>query len=637
MNFRQDINGLRAIAVLAVIAFHFNPAWLPGGFAGVDVFFVISGYLMTSIIYRGLADNNFSVPQFYLARGRRIIPALLAPCALLLVVGWFVFLPSDYDALGKHVAASVGFVSNMVYWKESGYFAAGAHEKWLLHTWSLSVEWQFYLLYPLCLLLLKRVFGLKPLRWILLAGTVLGYVLACYASSRSPDAAFFLLPTRAWEMMAGGLALLFPLTLTPPRARVLEAVGVTMIIATYALISESALWPGYLGLLPVAGATLLICANRQTSAITSNKLMQWFGNISYSLYLWHWPVVVMLAYSGMLSELRYQLLGIATSVVCAQLSYSFIEQRVRKKTQKNWSRAWFGGAATLCGLGLAIMASHGAITPVRAVSISDRAQFVAEYALKKDNLRTTHWIDKCNVTDALTHRGNMNLDPRCVTKSGDGGVFLWGDSHAEALSYGLRQALPAGTPFYQVTASGCRPSILNDTALKGPYGAACEHANRLAIDSIAALHPAVVVLAQQKEHEKKDWEALAIKLKSIGVSQIVLVGPVPQWQPSLPAVVANRHWNESSLSIVDAALDQQIIRTNSLMKQSPARAVVTYISLIDALCKGNACEARVQPSGDLLLVDYGHLSAAGSLYVVKNFVVPQLRIPSMPAKLAHGQ
>src|SRR4051812_28780472 len=119
MHFRQDINGLRAIAVLAVIVFHFNPDWLPGGFAGVDVFFVISGYLMTSIIMRGLATKTFSVAQFYLARGRRIIPALLAPCVLLLAVGWFVLLPSDYNALGKHVAASVTFISNMVYWKEA--------------------------------------------------------------------------------------------------------------------------------------------------------------------------------------------------------------------------------------------------------------------------------------------------------------------------------------------------------------------------------------------------------------------------------------------------------------------------------------------------------------------------------------
>lgn len=131
MDFRRDINGLRAWAVLAVILFHFNPAWLPGGYAGVDVFFVISGYLMTSIIVRGLAQDKFRVWQFYLARGRRIIPALLLPCVLLLVLGWCFLLPPEYLALGKHVAASLGFVSNLVYWKEAGYFTAGAHEKWI--------------------------------------------------------------------------------------------------------------------------------------------------------------------------------------------------------------------------------------------------------------------------------------------------------------------------------------------------------------------------------------------------------------------------------------------------------------------------------------------------------------------------
>lgn len=627
MNFRQDINGLRAIAVLAVILFHFDPDWLPGGFAGVDVFFVISGYLMTSIIYRGLSNEQFRLLSFYVARGRRIIPALLVPCLVLLLAGWFTLLPPDYNSLGKHVAASVTFVSNMVYWKEASYFAAGAHEKWLLHTWSLSVEWQFYLIYPLCLMALKRLFGLKPLRWILLAGVVAGYALACYASSRSPDAAFFLLPTRAWEMMAGGLALLFPLTLAAAAARWLELAGVTLIATTYVLVGEENLWPGYLGILPVAGAVLVIAANRQSSLITNNRLFQWLGDISYSLYIWHWPVVVLLAYFGVLSDLPYQLAGIALSLACAQLSYQLVEQRMRKKTQVAWSRAWLGGAVTLCGVGMAVVATKGAITPARPVSVSERAAFLAEYAQKKTDLRLTHWIDKCNVTDALTSRGDANIDPQCITKSGNGGVFLWGDSHAEALSYGLRKALPPGTPFYQVTASGCRPSMTNDTELKGSYKIACEQATKLALANIAVLHPAVVVLAQQKEHEEKDWHALARKLKSLGAGQVVLVGPVPQWQPSLPAVIANRHWHDSSIAIVDDALDDDIMRTNTLLQHEEAGGKeLTYVSLIDTLCEGESCEARVPDSDDLLLVDYGHLSAAGSLHVVKTVLLPHLQL-----------
>ncbi|RML89480.1 Acyltransferase protein [Pseudomonas savastanoi pv. glycinea] len=177
MDFRKDINGLRAIAVAAVLLFHFQPAWLPGGFAGVDVFFVISGYLITGIILRGLRSGKFRLTTFYTSRARRIVPALAVLCLALLLLGWFSLLPLDYSALGTHVASSLGFVSNVVYWREAGYFTASAHEKWLLHTWSLSVEWQFYLLYPIALLLLSRFVALHNLRWWVLGASLAGFVV----------------------------------------------------------------------------------------------------------------------------------------------------------------------------------------------------------------------------------------------------------------------------------------------------------------------------------------------------------------------------------------------------------------------------------------------------------------------------
>ncbi|MYN17691.1 acyltransferase family protein [Rugamonas sp. FT107W] len=634
MDFRRDINGLRALAVLAVILYHFNSSWLPGGFAGVDVFFVISGYLMTSIVYRGLSNQTLSVLKFYMARGRRIIPALLVPCLLLLVAGWFFFLPSEYLALGKHVAASLGFVSNMVYWKESSYFAAGAHEKWLLHTWSLSVEWQFYLIYPVCMLLLNRWFGLRRLRWILLVGAAIGFAVSAYASSRWPDGAFFLLPSRAWEMMAGGLALLFPLTLTPARARLVEWTGLALIAGSYIALSENDIWPGYLALLPVTGAALIIAANRQTSLVTDNALFQWLGNISYSLYIWHWPVVVTLAYLGRLDNLGFQLAGIAAALIFAQLSYWFVEQKMRVRMSPRWSASWISGAVAVCALGLAVLIDHGVVTPTRAISVSDRARFVAEYDQKYLNLHTSHWIDKCNIANALTVHGTLRTDDVCTRKSGEGGVFLWGDSHAEALSFGLRKTLPAGMPFYQVTSSGCRPSVLVvDVKQKGLYKVACDYANALAMKKIAENRPEIVIVAQQKNHEKTDWQEFASTLKSLGVSQVVLVGPVPQWQPSLPIVVVNRHWGDTAPYITDAALDQNIVRTNARLKVATAHENITFVPLIDSLCNNNACLARVTPDNALLLVDYGHLSEEGSLYVVKNLLMPHLASTSHTASL----
>ncbi|PSU84274.1 acyltransferase [Photobacterium phosphoreum] len=323
MKFRTDINGLRAIAVMAVVLFHFNPSWVPGGFAGVDVFFVISGFLMTGLIFRGLENNNFSIINFYVARANRIIPALSVVCLALLVFGWFYLTPLDYRTLGKHVASSMGFVSNIIYWRESGYFDAASHSKWLLHTWSLSVEWQFYMIYPVVLVLLKKCMSLTNIKRLLVVGTVVGFIFSVYATYRWPNPAYFLFPTRAWEMMMGGLAFLYPLqNLKETSKKYLEWVGIALILASYAFISKDNLWPGYLALIPVLGAYLVIIANRSGSVITDNVVMQKVGLWSYSIYLWHWPVVVFGYYFEMQ---HWEWIGIPISVVLGFCSYKFVE------------------------------------------------------------------------------------------------------------------------------------------------------------------------------------------------------------------------------------------------------------------------------------------------------------------------
>lgn len=627
MDFRKDINGLRAIAVLAVILFHFNANWLHGGFAGVDVFFVISGYLMTSIIYRGLEKNQLSILKFYLARGRRIIPALLPLCLLLLVAGWFFLLPTTYMALAKHVAASLSFISNIVYWTESNYFAPGAHEKWLLHTWSLSVEWQFYIIYPIVLVLLHKLFSLQSLRKLILAGTVASFALSAYFSPGSPDAAFFLLPTRAWEMMLGGLVMLYPLNLSAGRARAVELAGMISILVSYLYFSESDIWPGSLALVPVLGAGMVLAANRQDSIFTNNWLFQWLGRISYSLYIWHWPIVVLLAYLGLLTNLTYQLLGIAASLLVAHLSYEWVEQPMRVRNTMRWSWGWMGTATALCLCGGAIFAAHGVVSEYRSISVSDRAKFVSEYDWKYEHLSDVHWIEKCNMAIHYNLTGKFQTDPSCTESDRPGGVFLWGDSHAEALSYGLRKSLPSGVPFYQATSSGCPPGQKEGEAKqKGVFRLACAESNRFAWKKIAELKPEVVILGQRLLHEKTDWAALSARLLALGVKQVVLVGPVPQWQPSLPLVIVTRHWGERSDYIQDAALDYNVIRTNTMIEQQSANSNYTYVSIIDTLCKADACLARVPGKQALLHVDYGHMSAEGSEYVVKTLILPKLHL-----------
>lgn len=264
MKFRHDINGLRAIAVIAVVLFHFNSSWAPGGFAGVDVFFVISGFLMTGIIFRGIEKEDFSVLKFYLARANRIVPALTLLCVVLLICGWYFLTPSDYKTLGNHAISSIAFLSNFIYYLGSGYFDADSHEKWLLHTWSLSVEWQFYVIYPLLLLALRKFVSINKLKIAVVVATIFGFTFSAWATYKYPSASYYLFPMRAWEMMAGGIAYLYPIYLSRSNRRLVECIGIALIIASYLLISSDDLWPGYLAIFPVLGSFLVIQADRKS-------------------------------------------------------------------------------------------------------------------------------------------------------------------------------------------------------------------------------------------------------------------------------------------------------------------------------------------------------------------------------------
>lgn len=329
MQFRKDINSLRAIAVIAVVLFHFNASWMPGGFAGVDVFFVISGFLMTGLIFRGIEQENFSILKFYVARANRIIPALAALCLVLLVFGWFYLTPLDYKELGKHVGSSVGFLSNIVYWREAGYFDAASHEKWLLHTWSLSAEWQFYIIYPLVLVAMGKFMSLKAMKETVLVGAVLGFIFCVIATYKWPDPAYYLLPTRAWEMMIGGVAYLYPFKLEENKKRLFEWLGLVLIVMSYVFISKDNLWPGYLAFFPVIGAFLLIQAQRNDSVITGNRAFQKLGKWSYSIYLWHWPLVILgVKYAIDFNVVIYFVL----TVVVGFFSYKFFESNKKNYT-----------------------------------------------------------------------------------------------------------------------------------------------------------------------------------------------------------------------------------------------------------------------------------------------------------------
>ncbi|EFK4097532.1 acyltransferase [Escherichia coli] len=322
-NFRKDINGLRAIAVIAVVIFHYSSGYLKGGFAGVDVFFVISGFLMTSIILRGLSDNSFSIVSFIKNRITRIVPALIFIVFIVLIVGYLFFGPVIYQKIGKHSIGSLLFVSNIMYRNEAGYFDIASKSKFLLHTWSLSVEWQFYILYPIALSVLGKFISIRHIKRILLICTALSFAASIAITEYRPTSAYFMIYSRAWEMMLGGLAFAYPISTKRVSGVFLEIFGLFLIIGSFIFIDEETPWPGYVSFIPVIGAYLCISA-RNDNSLLSNVVFQKIGLWSYSIYLMHWPILVFLKQNDI--EVSF-LLYLSIVIVLSIISFELIEKK----------------------------------------------------------------------------------------------------------------------------------------------------------------------------------------------------------------------------------------------------------------------------------------------------------------------
>lgn len=435
VNFRKDINGLRAWAVMVVVLFHFGVPGFAGGFVGVDIFFVISGFLMTNILIKKLENphQKFSIWDFYLARAKRIVPALLVLCITLLALGWLMLPPQDYRSLGMHTLTSVLFASNIQYWREAGYFDAASHDKWLLHTWSLSVEWQFYVLLPLLLWGVwrwwpGRVYAVRCLSLVFLAS--LG--LSVWLTTQKPEAAFFLLPTRAWEMLAGGLVALLAGGGAVPRwltgkARAVEALGVAMIALSVATANPLH-WPGAAAMLPVLGTALVLLAQRADSWFTAPAVLQRLGDWSYSIYLWHWPIAVALVYGGWQDESRLVSLGIGGSLLLGWLSFRWVEPLGRKQLAQ-WrtlpALAVFGAVMVLVALpALGIRLLNG--VPGRLDPTVER---IAAAANDTNPLR-----DKSHTMGGTQFKSHVYGGPQIR-------AIVLGDSHASTIVTAVQAAL----------------------------------------------------------------------------------------------------------------------------------------------------------------------------------------------------
>ena len=365
-NYRPDIDGLRAVAVLGVILFH---AGIPlhGGYVGVDVFFVISGYLITQIILRETKEKRFSLKNFWLRRIRRILPAATFVTITTLCVGYFILDPTSFSSLGKSAIAQAIMIANVFFWRSSGYFSESSELQPLLHTWSLSVEEQFYVVFPVLL-----VFLLRRNRWtlsVLVIASLASFAISVWGVSSHPSATFYLLPTRAWELAAGAL-----LAILEPRLRIqgipkelAAASGLAAILIAIVFFSEETPFPGPAALLPVAGTVLLIAANRDAPTsigrVLSFKPAIAIGLASYSLYLWHWPVLVFSKHILIEQSWISILVAMVMTGFLSYISWRFVEIPFRSSSRLRSPRAAFSfgvlASSTVIVTGLLIWFTKG--------------------------------------------------------------------------------------------------------------------------------------------------------------------------------------------------------------------------------------------------------------------------------------
>ena len=626
--YRPDIDGLRAIAVSAVIAFHAFPEFLPGGFVGVDVFFVISGFLISGIILSGLRSSSFSFTQFYARRIRRIFPTLSIVLAAVLALGWFSLFVDDYATLGRHVASGAGFSSNLLLWHESSYFDTAAELKPLLHLWSLGIEEQFYILWPWLLV--------WSFRWrhgplvLTLTIAAISFAGSLFVVRVDPVAAFYAPWHRFWELLAGAtlacLQIQDRVRLPPPMATLLAIAGLTALALAVFLINSARVFPGLWALLPVVGTVLLMVAGPGTAVhqVISMRPLVAVGLISYPLYLWHWPLLVFSRISsGGNPSIATRGLVIAGSVLLAWATYRAIELPVRFGRHVRFAIPGLCAAMVLVAIaGMATHASSGFEN--RALIRSEAGSFVEYYERMRKTGIATAYRSECDFMEWGTEVTRTSLDPACTVAGRRRTYFLWGDSFAQALSLGIREVLPDGTSLAQVATSSCRPAV--DDYDEPGAGRRCNLANEFARASIQRLRPSLVVLAQSQGHAATDWARMSERLRALGAGDVMLVGPGPIWRPTLPFIFAHNYLASPQVYVAHG-LDPSVFEADRQLTAALANiAGLTYVSLVSHMCKQDGCLATV-PGGaatDLMAFDFGHLTPQGSRHVGREVLKPYL-------------
>ncbi|PLX94600.1 MAG: acyltransferase [Desulfuromonas sp.] len=628
MKYRSEIDGLRALAVIPVILFHAGIKPFAGGFVGVDIFFVISGYLITTILFSEMEDDRFSIVNFYERRARRIVPALFFVILCCLPFSWIWLSSSDLKDFSQSLMAVVSFSSNILFWHESGYFETAAELKPLLHTWSLAVEEQYYIVFPLILLLLWKL----RRRWIfcaIFAAAMLSLIAAQWGAYNIPSAAFFLLPFRFWELAIGALIALYlqyrpaqPNLLSQSRKtrELLGLIGLSLIFYSIFSFDKATPFPSLYALAPTLGTGLIIlCSTTETwvSKILSTKPLVGIGLLSYSAYLWHQPLFVFARHQHHGTPKLSTLLTLClVSLALAYLIWRFVEIPFRNKNLFTRKRIF---NLTLCGsLALAIAGYTGHANEGFTGRVSLEKRKIE--AFRRYDFASFYRLGDCFLRQEQTY---ADFSSACYDGSISDRAMIWGDSHAAALSYGLSQN---ATELIQITSGSCPPLV----GLTLDKQQTCTDINDFALKTIETYLPQKIYLhanwlLYQNEEIIKNNAALTGYLQSTlreiakrsPNSEVSVVGGVPQWEKSLPDVLIKKSLKvDQTINLpLEKKTYHALTHIDTALKACTTEAEATFVSPLELLCVADLCPAVIGEQGAFSPTawDYGHLTAEGSV------------------------
>ena len=622
LRYRSDIDGLRALAVLGVVIFHLQLGFIPGGYTGVDIFFVISGYLISKTIFEEIEKSEFSIANFYVRRARRILPGFLSVVALTSIAAYIFLHPSELVNYSKSAIASALFAANIFFYSSLDYFSPSANEIPLLHLWSLGVEEQFYIFFPLIALVAMRLGKF----WLNV--TVAGILLASLIISQSllyidPTSSFYLLPSRAFELLIGSLIALpnFPTIRNSKTSLASAFIGMAAIGASFFLYEETTKFPGVAALLPCLGAALLIVGCQRENIVgraLSLKPLRFIGKISYSLYLVHWPLIVFADRLFPTTDEKLRAACVfALCLVLATLNYIIIEQTFRKAKQ-DWRPLRLLGisaASLACVVGISgyVTVKGGFVQPTATRTVNALA--VLQYNYAKDFLDGT-----CFLRPEQTSTDALRIG--CLPKASQKSALLWGDSHAIHLYPGLKPLFEDRGYFLgALTSSGC-PPILDFDAYLRPN---CRASNDHDFEIIKQLHPSMVIMSaiwpltpDAIENLKKTID----KLSDLGIKTVVL-GTSPIYKQSVPLLVIKKvEAGETDMISSDELELSSIINSKNAVSAVVTATTAKFVDVFKIICPNDKCpmaDADETP----YYYDIHHFSPAGSMHFAKE-LMPQI-------------